>query len=122
MDQACDDDGLTRVRDGRERRDPDVAIAEQIGSDRCSYHPDDDRQPSCRTNGDQNPRSHSRGWPEYGNAIDRLQQGKAQARRKKIGQRQSNGRNGVGPLASEGGVNNAVCFAGAPSLPSARPG
>ena len=42
MDQACDDDGVTRVRDSKEHRAPDVAIAQQIGRDRCSHHPDDD--------------------------------------------------------------------------------
>jgi hypothetical protein len=55
MDQARDDDGVSRGRDSKEHRAPDVAIAQQIGRDRCSYHPDDDIPPSRRTKGDQNP-------------------------------------------------------------------
>jgi hypothetical protein len=55
VDQACDDDGLTRVRDSGGHRVPNVAIAQQIGCNRCSYHPDDNSPPSRRTKGDQNP-------------------------------------------------------------------
>jgi hypothetical protein len=93
VDQACHDDGLTRVRDSREYRVPDVAIAEQVGCDCCSYHPDDGRPPSRRTKCDQNPRSYSCGGPEYGNTIDRLQQCKAQPRGAKIGHCHYDGQN-----------------------------
>ena len=55
MEQACNDDGVTRIRESKEHRTPDIAIAQQIGHDRCSHHSDDDIPPSRRTKGDQNP-------------------------------------------------------------------
>jgi len=53
MDQARDDDGISHVRDSKEHRTPDVAIAHQIGRNRCSHHRDDDVPPGRRTKRDQ---------------------------------------------------------------------
>jgi hypothetical protein len=55
MDEACNDDGVTCIRDSKEHRAPDIAIAQQIGRDRCSHHRDDDNPPSRSTKGDQYP-------------------------------------------------------------------
>ena len=90
-----DDDDLTRICDSRGHGVPDAAIAEQIGCDRRSYHPDHDRPPSRRTKSNQNPRGYSCGRPKYGNTVDRLQQRKAQPCGEKIGQCHSDGQNNV---------------------------
>ena len=60
---------------------PDVAIAQQIGRDRCSYHPDDDRPPSRRNQGRSKiPEATPAAGQEHGSTIDRLQQCKVQPR------------------------------------------
>jgi hypothetical protein len=120
---ACNDDGVTRTRDSKEHRAPDVAIAKQIGRDRCSHHPDDDRPPSRRTKGDQNPRSHSCGGPEHGNTIDRLQQCKAQPRGDKIGHCHSDGQNNACLACERLASRNDHLFCGSAQCPlhSSRP-